>query len=319
MSALAATLACALAAAPVAAQTAASVARPMRIVIPYAAGSSSDIRGRIIAQAMAVPLGHAVVIDNRPGIAGADMLAKATPDGQTSGFLNATVLATATLLSSSLPFDPDRDYAPVALIANSPEVLVTDTKLNLNSVAELISHVKANPGKLNFGSAGATSLTRLAMELFKAEAGLSILHVPYKGIGLAINDTIGGRVQMLISDLSGVQPFVRSGALKALAVTSARRIPLLPGVPTMAEVGLPNVISDNLTGLVVPSATPGAPIRRLYDAAISALGKPEVVQQLTNQGVIPTPASAAELRTRVRDERQRWAPIIKTHNIRADG
>jgi tripartite-type tricarboxylate transporter receptor subunit TctC len=309
-------LACMLCA-PAHAQT--SSARPIRIIVPYTAGSSADIRGRIVAQALAAQLAQPVVIDNRPGIAGADILAKATPDGLTTGFLNATVLATATLLSATLPYDPDRDYTAVALIANSPEVLVTDARLNLNSVAELIAHAKTHPGKLNFGSAGATSLTRLAMELFKGEAGINLVHVPYKGINLAINDTIGGRVQTLISDLSGVQPFVRSGALKALAVTSARRIPLLPGVPTMGEAGLPNVISDNLTGLVAPAATPAPSLRRLHDAVVAALNKPEVTLQLTNQGVIPTPASADEFRRRVREERARWTPIIKAHGIRADG
>lgn len=307
------------AAAPASAQAQTAASRPLRIIVPYTAGSSSDIRGRIVAQALAAQLEQPVIIDNRPGIAGADILAKATPDGQTTGFLNATVLATATLLSSTLPYDPDRDYTAVALISNSPEVLVTDAKLNLNSVAELIAHAKANPGKLNFGSAGATSLTRLAMELFKIEAGVNIVHVPYKGIGLAINDTIGGRVQTLISDLSGVQPFIRSGALKALAVTSARRIPLLPEVPTTAEAGLPKVLSDNLTGLMAPIATPSPSLRRLHDAVVVALKKPAVVQQLTNQGVIPTPASADEFRKLVRDERARWAPIIKAHGIRADG
>ncbi len=302
---------------PALAQTA--PVRPLRIIVPYTAGSSSDIRGRIVAQAMAAQLGQPVIIDNRPGIAGADILAKAMPDGQTTGFLNATVLATATLLSATLPYDPDRDYTAVALISNSPEVLVTDAKLNFHSVAELIAHAKAHPGKLNFGSAGATSLTRLAMELFKVEAGVNLVHVPYKGIGLAINDTIGGRVQTLISDLSGVQPFIRTGALKALAVTSARRIPLLPDVPTMAEASLPKVLSDNLTGLVAPAATPAPALRRLHDAVASALKKPDVAQQLANQGVIPTPATADEFRRLVREERARWSPIIKAHGIRADG
>ncbi len=308
-------LACA--AASVHAQT--STTRPIRIIVPYTAGSSADIRGRIVAQALAAQLEQPVVIDNRPGITGADLLAKAAADGHTTGFLSATVLATAKLLSANLPYDPERDFTAVALISNSPEVLVTDAKLNFNSLGDLIAHAKAHPGKFNFGSSGATSLTRLAMELFKIEAGVNLVHVPYKGINLAINDTIGGRVQTLISDLSGVQPFIRSGALKALAVTSARRIPLLPNVPTMAEAGLPKVLSDNLTGLMAPAATPANAKRRLHDAVMISLKKPDVVQQLSNQGVIPTPASAGEFEALVREERVRWAPIIKAYGIRADG
>ena len=268
---------------PALAQTA--PVRPLRIIVPYTAGSSSDIRGRIVAQAMAAQLGQPVIIDNRPGIAGADILAKAMPDGQTTGFLNATVLATATLLSATLPYDPDRDYTAVALISNSPEVLVTDAKLNFHSVAELIAHAKAHPGKLNFGSAGATSLTRLAMELFKVEAGVNLVHVPYKGIGLAINDTIGGRVQTLISDLSGVQPFIRTGALKALAVTSARRIPLLPDVPTVGEIIPGFEVPPSWTGLLGPAQLSPAVLARISGDAIRALNQPETRARFVDTGI----------------------------------
>ena len=307
------------AAAPQNAPAQAVPVRAVRIIIPYVAGSPADIRGRIITQALSHELQQPVVVDNRPGLVGQEVLAKATPDGLTGGLISATVAATATLLASNLSFDPDRDYASVALLANSPQAIVTDAKLNLNTLSEFIAHAKANPGKLNYGSAGVTSLVRLATELFKIEAGIDLTQIPYKGAGPAITDMMGGRVQLVIADVSGIHAFVRSGALKALAITSAKRVPLLPNVPTTAELGMPRMISDNLTGLVVPAATPVAAKQRLHDAVVAALKSPGVVRQLEQQGIIATPDSAQAYTSRVREERARWAPIIKAHGIRADG
>jgi tripartite-type tricarboxylate transporter receptor subunit TctC len=308
-----------LGAAPLWAWAQSGASRAVRIIIPYVAGSPADIRGRIIMQALAAQLGQPVVVDNRPGLIGQELLAKATPDGLTGGLISATVAATATLLASNLNFDPERDYAPVALLANSPQAIVIDAKLNLNTMAEFIAHAKANPGKLNYGSAGVTSLVRLASELFKIEAGIDLTHIPYKGAGPAITDMLGGRVQMVIADMSGIQAHVKSGALKALAATSAKRLPLLPNVPTTAEVGLPKVISDNLTGLLVPAATPAAAKQRLHDAVVAVLKTPALVRQLEQQGIITTPDSGPAYAKLVREERARWTPIIKAHGIRADG
>jgi tripartite-type tricarboxylate transporter receptor subunit TctC len=197
-------------------------------------------------------------------------------------------------------------------------LLVVNHQQNIGSAAALVAYAKANPGKLNYGSAGASSIIRLAMELFNSEAGVNIVHVPYKGIGPAVTDLLANQVQVTIADVPAVLQHVRSGSFKALAVTSARRIPMLPEVPTTAEVGYPKVLSDNWYGLIAPIATPPEVVQRLNAAANAALKNPETIKQLDAQGALASPGTSAEFATALRDEKAKWAPIVKANNIRLE-
>ncbi len=295
--------------------------KPLRLIAPYAVGGPADLRGRIFAQALAAQFGQPVVIENQGGgggVVGANIVAKAPKDAYTAILFNATVLATAGLLADNLPYDPDKDFDAVAPIAFSPLALVVDAKLGINTVAELVARAKAAPGKMYFGSAGASSLTRLAVELFMAEAGVDIVHIPYKGMSLALSDMLGGRVQLASTEISVLQSYMAAGSLKVLVVNSAKRSLLAPNIPTSAEVGYPRVITDNYNLLMITGGSPVAAVARLRDAAIATLKSPDLVQQFIKQGIIATPGGAEEVRTIVREERARWAPIIKANNIRAE-
>lgn len=295
--------------------------KPLKIVVPFAAGGSADVIGRILAQGMSAQLGQQVLVENRGGaggIIGIDAVAKAQPDGYTLGLGNATGMSAAQFMTDKMPFDSDRDLALLTMVVRVPEVLVANARLGFANTAALVAHAKANPGKLNYGSAGASSIIRLACELFKAEAGIDMVHVPYKGIGPAVIDLLAGQVQVTIADVPAVLQHIRSGALKALAVTSAKRVPMLPDLPTTAEVGYPKVLSDNWYGLIAPAATPPEVQRRLHAAASAALNAADIAQQLTAQGALPAPGTSEEFRIAHRDEKAKWAPIVKANNIKLE-
>ena len=310
-----------LAALPGLARAQAFPAKPLRIIVPFAAGGSADVIARILAQGMSVQLGQPVQVENRGGaggIIGIDAVAKAAPDGYTLGLGNATGMSAAQFMTDKMPFDSDRDLAHLTMVVRVPEVLVASAKLGFANAAALVAYAKANPGKLNYGSAGASSIIRLACELFKIEAGIDMVHVPYKGIGPAVIDLIAGQVQVTIADVPAVLQQIRAGALKPLAITSSKRVPMLPEVPTMAEVGYPKVLSDNWYGLIAPAATPPEVQRRLHAAAVAALQASDIAQQLIAQGALPAPGSSEEFRAAHRDEKAKWAPIVKANNIRLE-
>ena len=295
--------------------------KPLRIIVPFAAGGSADGVARILAQGMTAQLGQPVQVENRGGaggIIGIDAVAKAGADGYTLGLGNATGMSAAQFMTDKMPFDSDRDLAHLTMVVRVPEVLVANARLGFANTAALVSYARANPGKLNYGSAGASSIIRLACELFKAEAGIDIVHVPYKGIGPAVVDLLAGQVQITIADVPAVLQQIRSGALKPLAITSAKRVPMLPDVPTMGEVGYPKVLSDNWYGLIAPAGTPPEVQKRLQAAAIAALQSADVAQQLTAQGALPAPGTSEEFRAAHRDEKAKWAPIVKANNIKLD-
>jgi tripartite-type tricarboxylate transporter receptor subunit TctC len=288
--------------------------KPVRLIVPFPAGGPADIFGRTFAQALAAQLGQPVVVENKSGVGGVvgvDAVAKSAPDGYTLGFAGAAALSTAQFMMASMPFDPQKDLALVTLATRVPEVLVVSPKLNIKTVNELITHAKANPGKVNFASAGAGSITHLAGELLKTEAKLDIVHVPYKGTAPAVNDLLGGQVQILIADVPVLLPHIRAGALVPLAVTSGTRAPSVPEVPTTAEVGLPNVLSDNWYGLVAPARMPPDVLQRIHAAAVAALRSPEVVDTFTKQSAIAAPTKPEEFAAFVREERTKWAPIVQ--------
>jgi tripartite-type tricarboxylate transporter receptor subunit TctC len=217
-----------------------------------------------------------------------------------------------------MPFNPNKDLALITTVVKVPEVVVVNPSLPVNSLAELIAYAKANPGKIAFGSAGAGGITHLACELLKSEAHIDVLHVPYKGAAPAVSDLLGGQVQMGIFDLPVVLPHINQHKFKALAVTSAKRAPPLPDVPTTAEAGYPKVISDNWYGLVAPAATPAAVQKRIHEASIAALHSTALIDQFAKVGGIPAPATQEEYAKFLGEEQARWGAIIKAIGFKED-
>ena len=312
-------VAAALAAGMVAAQSYPS--KPVRLIVGFPAGGPADIFGRTFAQALSSGLGQPVIVENKSGVGGVlgiDMVAKAAPDGYTLGFNNQGSVAMAPYALTKMPFNPNKDLAFITTVVKVPEVVVVNPSLPVNSLAELIAYAKANPGKINFGSAGAGGITHLACELLKAEAKIDVVHVPYKGAAPAVGDLLGGQVQMGIFDVPVVLPHIKSGKFKALAVTSAKRAPPLPEVPTTGEVGYPRVISDNWYGLVAPAGTPPAVLKRIHEASIAALRSPVLIDQFAKVSGIPAPVTPEEYVAFLGEEQTRWSAIIKAIGFKED-
>jgi tripartite-type tricarboxylate transporter receptor subunit TctC len=287
--------------------------KPIRMIVPFPAGGPADIFGRSLAQGLSEQLGQPVVIENIGGVGGVlgvDRAVKSAPDGYTLGFNSGSTLSIAPYSFARLPYDVKKDFALITLVVRVPEVLAVHPSLPVNSLSELIAYAKANPGKVNFGSAGAGSITHLAGELLKAEAKIDLVHVPYKGAAPAVNDLLGGQVQMGILDVPVLLGHIRSGKLKALAVTSAHRAPTLPDVPTTAEGNYPNVTSDNWYGLVVPAATPQDIVKRIHSAAVAALRSPAVVEQFAKVGGLASPGTPQDYAAFLSLEQAKWSKIV---------
>ena len=287
--------------------------KPVRMIVPFPPGGPADIFGRGLAQGMSAELGQPVIIENIGGVGGVlgvDRALKAAPDGYTLGFNSGSTLSIAPFSFAKLPYDVKKDAALITLVVRVPEVLAVHPSLPANSLQELIAYAKANPGKVNFGSAGGGSITHLAGELLKAEAKIDLVLVPYKGAAPAVNDLLGGQVQIGIFDVPILLGHIRSGKLKALAVTSATRAPSLPDVPTTAEARLPNLTSDNWYGLVVPAATPADIQKRLNAAAIAALKSPAVVEQYAKVGGLASPGSPQDYAAFLSNEQAKWSKVV---------
>jgi tripartite-type tricarboxylate transporter receptor subunit TctC len=312
-------VAAALAAGAVSAQS--YPTKPVKLVVGFPAGGPADIFGRSFAQALGTALGQTVIVENKSGVGGVlgiDAVAKSAPDGYTLGFNNQGSVAMAPYALSKMPFNPNKDLAFITTVVRVPEVVVVNPSLPVNTLAELIAYAKANPGKINFGSAGAGGITHLACELLKSEAHIDVVHVPYKGAAPAVSDLLGGQVQMGIFDVPVVLPHIKSGKFRALAVTSARRAPPLPEVQTTGELGYPRVISDNWYGLVAPAATPAAVQKRIHEAAVAALHSPALLDQFAKVGGIPAPSSQDEYLKFLGEEQARWGGIIKAIGFKED-
>ena len=302
------------------AQTAAYPSKPVRFILFYAPGGPAEIRGRLIAQALTAQLGQPMVVEffgGGGGAVGAAVVAKAPKDGYTIGVTGISAFALAPLVFDVPPFS-DKDLDFLALLSNSPEIIVTTPRTGLATVQDIVREARAEPKKLSFGSAGTSSITRLGLELLKAEAKIEMLHVPYKGIGPAITDLLGGRVQLILADAVGVQSHIISGSMKPIAVTSARRLAVFPDVPTTAEAGYPKVLSDNYSGLVGPAGLPALISARIAQAVKAGLSAPELVAQFAKQAVVAMPGTGEEARRIMLEERARWTPIVRDNNIRAD-
>jgi tripartite-type tricarboxylate transporter receptor subunit TctC len=287
--------------------------KPVKLIVGFPAGGPADIFGRTFAHAFGAQLGQQIVVENKSGVGGVlgiDSVAKALPDGYTLGFNNQGSVAMAPYSLSSMPYDPKKDLALITTVVKVPEVIVVHPSVPVKNLAELIAYTKAHPGKVNYGSAGAGGITHLAGELLKAEAKIDIVHVPYKGAAPAVNDLLGGQVQMGFFDVPVVLPHIKAGKLKALAVTSAKRAPSLPEVRTTGEEGYPGVISDNWYGLVAPARTPAAVLKRVHAAAIAALKSPELLEQFAKVSGIAAPSTPAEYAAFLGEEQARWGRII---------
>jgi len=288
--------------------------KPVRLIVGFPAGGPADIFGRALAQGMSTELGQPVIVENVAGVGGVlgvDRAAKAAPDGYTLCINSASPLVIAPYSLSKIPYDVKKDLALLTLVVRVPEVLAVHPSLPVNSLAELIAHAKANPGKVNFGSAGSGSITHLAGELLKSEAKIDLVHVPYKGAAPAVNDLLGGQVQMGIFDVPVLLGHIRSGKLKALTITSATRAPSLPDVPTTAELNYPNVNSDNWYGLVAAAATPPDVQRRIHAAAVAALKSKPVEEQLSKVGGIASPTTPQEYAAFIAAEQAKWSKIVQ--------
>ena len=287
--------------------------KPVRLIVGFPAGGPADIFGRALAQGMAAGLGQPVVVENISGVGGVigvDRVAKSAPDGYTLCINSASPLVIAPYSLSKMPYDVKKDFAFITLVVRVPEVVAVHPSMPVNSLAELISHAKANPGKVNFGSAGSGSITHLAGELLKAEARIDIVHVPYKGAAPAVTDLVGGQVQMGIFDVPILLNHSRSGKLKALAITSARRAPSLSDVPTTVEMNYPNVNSDNWYGLVAAAATPPEVLKKIHSSAASALRSPALIEQYTKVGGIASPGSPQDYAAFIAAEQAKWSRIV---------
>jgi tripartite-type tricarboxylate transporter receptor subunit TctC len=294
--------------------------KPIRVIVPYPPGGGTDVVARIIADPLAAALGQPIIIDNRGGAAGnlgTDIAAKAAPDGYTI-LLTLSSHTINPRLYDKLPFDVERDFAPISLVALSPQILVAHPSVPANNIRELIALAKAEPGKLNFASVGTGSPGHIAGELFKLKTGVDMVHVPYKGGGPAVTDTLGGQVQLLFVTLPAAMQHVKAGRLKALAVTSDKRSLAAPDIPTIAESGVPDCVVNSWYGALAPAKTPPAIIARLQAAFAKVLATPEVKDKLFAQGAEAAPSSSADFERRIHDELKQWEYVIREAKIKAE-
>jgi tripartite-type tricarboxylate transporter receptor subunit TctC len=295
--------------------------RPLRLVIPFPPGGGADIPGRIFAEALGARLGQPVVVENRAGaggVTGIDAVAKAAPDGYTLGFASCGALAIAPSMPQRMPFDPLRDLAHLTTVVRVPEVIVANPRSGYADLAALIAAAKARPGALQYGSAGIGSITHVALELLAKEAGIKVVHVPYRGVAPAVTDLIAGVVHFAIADVPVLAGHIAAGTLHPLTVTTARRVPSLPEVRTTAEFGLARVISDNWYGLAVPAATPEPVQAALHAAAVEALHDPALVREYTRGESIASPMTREEYLAFLRAETAKWAPIVRASGASAN-
>ncbi len=296
-------------------------AKPIRFVVAFPPGGGTDIIARSIAQKLSDRLAQQVVVDNRPGAGGnigTDIVAKAAPDGYTMLMGSAGPLAINASLFASMPFDPVRDLAPVTLAASTPNVLVVHPSLKAATVKELIALARAHPGGINFASSGHGTPAHLAGELFNSMAGVKLVHVPYKGAAPALADLLGGQVQLMFSTMPPALPHVKDGKLRALAVTSAKRSPAAPDLPTVDEIALPGFEANTWHGAMVPARTPAAIVARLNREIVAILHLPDVVERFSSQGAEALGSTPEEFAAYIRSETLKWAKVVRDSGAKAE-
>ena len=295
--------------------------KPVRFVIGFTPGGPSDILARAVGQKLAERWGQQVVIENRPGAGGnlaAEAVAKSAPDGYTWLLGNNSILATNHALYRKLPYDPVKDFAPVALVAMQPNILVVHPDVKANSVMELVSLAKQNPGKMNYASSGAGAAAHLAGELFKTMAGVDIVHVPYKGAQPALTDLIAGQVQLMFATSASVIPYVKAGRLRALAVTTAQRSPSVPELPTVSEAGLAGFEATTWHGVVIPAAAPAPLVQKLNQDINAVLKEKELSERLTGLGAEVLTGSPRDFADYIAREIPKWTKVVRDSGAKAD-
>lgn len=292
--------------------------RPITLVVPFAPGGSTTIVGRGVAEKMSTLLGEKIIVDNRPGAGGTvgtRAVAKSEPDGYTLLLGYTGTLAIGPSLYKNVGYDPRKDFAPIGMIGNAPNSLVVNPSFPAKTVAELITYAKANPGTVNFGSAGAGTASHITGEYFARSAGITLVHIPYKGTGLALTDLLGGHIPMAFAPIPASHTNVAAGKLRALAVTSTTRSGLLPDVPTIAESGLPGFDASLYYGLAAPAGTPRPIIDKLNKALRDTLASDEVKRQLGNDGTDITPGSPEDYAALIDKDEKKWAQLVKASGV----
>lgn len=297
-------------------------AKPVRMVIPFPAGGATDIIGRAVAQRLSSALGQQVVVDNKPGAGGtigADLVAKASPDGYTILMSTSSTHSIGPALNPKIPYDAFKDFVAVAHVANAPSVLVVGQSFPARSAKELIALLKANPGKYNFGSSGIGTYPHLSAEMFKWRAGgLFVVHIPYRGTGLVITDLVAGQIGFLMDSIVSAQSHIKDGKVRALAVSGTKRSSSLPDVPTFGEVGVSGMDFSNWFGVLVPAGTPGEIVQRLHREVNAAVASNEVAELLRRSGADPAGGTSEQFARIIRDEHESWKAVIQRANIRSE-
>ncbi|MGO4306848.1 Bug family tripartite tricarboxylate transporter substrate binding protein [Cupriavidus sp. RAF12] len=295
--------------------------KPVVLIVPFAAGGPADVMARTLAKSMGTRLGQTIVVENRPGaggVVGISSVARAQADGYTLGMAGTGAMVYAPFISPKMPFDPLKDVTYLTTMVRTPNLLVVNAGSPMKSVADLLASAKREPDKFTVASAGVGSSTHVVGALFQREAAVRLRHIPYKGGAPAVQDLMGGQVDMFIAEVPAVAHLIKSGKLRGLMVTDTKRLPALPDVPTAAEVGLPKVIASGAYGIVAPRGLPDDVARKLVDAATAALRSPEVVEKFAEQGGIAQPGGPDAYRAQVKAEQDRWGPIIKAAGITSE-
>ncbi len=302
------------------AQNDAYPSKPVRLILPFPPGGGTDILGRMIAERLSAALGQPVVTENRGGAGGnvgAEAAARSAPDGYTI-VLVAPSLAISPTLYSKLNYDPVKDFAPISLVATVPNVVITQPSLNAPTLKEFIAAAKARPGGLNFGSGGSGTSNHLAGELFNIVAGVKLVHIPYKGVNLAMQDVLAGNVHFVVIGIPAAVPHIRAGKLRALAVIAPSRSPALPEVPTAAEAGLPDFDVTTWYGVLAPAATPRPIVTRLNQELVRIMHSAELRDRLAASGTDPLTSTPEEFADYIRKEIAKWGDVVRKANLKAD-
>jgi len=295
--------------------------RVIRLVVPYPPGGPTDVAARIIANAMSAKLGQPIVIENKPegaaGTVGGRYVASADPDGYTLVMSQVGSLTVAPFLYK-LDYDPIKDFAPIGIVAETPEILTINPSLPANTVAEFVAYAKSNPGKLDFASPGVGTLPHLLGEQLQLAAGIKLTHVPYRGAGPAVSDLLGGQVQVMFDSTSVMLPHIQADRLRALAISSAKRISQIPNVPTVAEAGYPQLTESLWTALLVPAATPAPIIQKLNTALNESVKTAEVQKAYANLDVVTRIVTPQELKTFMGEEVRKWQQVVAQAGIKGE-
>jgi tripartite-type tricarboxylate transporter receptor subunit TctC len=294
--------------------------RSIRMVVPYTPGGYTDLMARLVGQKISEALGQPIVFENKPGanaIIGTDVVAKSAPDGYTFGTVIAAHAVNATL-NPKLPYDTMKDFTYVSLMSVAPLIMIAHPSVPANNLKELIALAKAKPGELNFASSGIGAAAHLTMEMFKSRAGINMQHIPYKGTAGALQDTVGGQINVMFDIIGPLMPQVRSGNVKALVVTAKERVPAAADVPTMAEQGVPDFVSGTWAGIIAPAGTPKEIVDRVAAEAKKALADPAMKAKLAEQGIVAMGSTPEEFRSFVGEEIASWKKVITDANIKME-